>query len=131
MKVQGRMSVFGGPRDTGVGRSENVALYDQVDLKFAPPDLFLAQQPQGTSGTARRLNPDAYYLAFRWDYREIPKDKLRTTVVKLTNPKNGASVDAWPADWGPNPRTHRIADLSPGVVKDLGLDTDDEVVVEF
>jgi hypothetical protein len=36
-----------------------------------------------------------------------------------------------PCDWGPNERTGRIADLSPGVLKILKLVTDDEVEVRI
>jgi N-acetylmuramoyl-L-alanine amidase len=34
-----------------------------------------------------------------------------------------------PADWGPHVDTGRVADLSPGLMKELGIDTDDEVEV--
>ena len=36
---------------------------------------------------------------------------------------------ALPADWGPNEKTGRVADLSPGLMEALGIDTDDEVEV--
>ena len=38
---------------------------------------------------------------------------------------------AFPADWGPNEKTGRIADLSPGLMDALNIDTDDEVEVIF
>lgn len=89
----------------------------------------MSSQPQGTSGLARRLNPNAYYIALRWNYNVTPAHFLRTTKVKITNPQNGRSVYAWPVDWGPHARTNRIADLSPGVANFLGLHTGDYVHV--
>jgi hypothetical protein len=138
----GRMSTFGGPADDGVGPHEGLALIGPSDLAlwwFA--HLFLAEQPPGTTGLARRLNPRAYYLAMRWDYTRFPKDFLRNTVVRLTNPANGWHLLARPVDFGPGdgtlidgqltPDTGRIADLSPGAATALGVQTDDEVTCEL
>jgi hypothetical protein len=138
----GRMSTFGGPADDGVGPHEGLALIGPSDLAlwwFAC--LFLPQQPEDTTGLARRLNPRAYYVAMRWDYARFPKDVLRNTVVKLTNPANGLAIFARPVDFGPGdgavidgqptPDTGRIADLSPGAATVLGLQTDDLVSVEI
>ena len=36
-------------------------------------------------------------------------------------------MDAQPVDWGPHISTGRVADLSPGLAKALGLQTDDVV----
>jgi len=44
---------------------------------------------------------------------------------------NGKEFLAWPADWGPNENTGRVADLSPGLMEALGLNTDDEVEVIY
>ena len=138
----GRMSTFGGPADDGVGPHEGLALIGPSDLAawwFA--HLFLPQQPPGTTGLARRLNPRAYYLAMRWDYARLPVDFLRNTVVKLTNPANGFALFARPVDFGPGdgtiidgqstPDTNRLADLSPGAATALGLQTDELVSVEI
>ncbi len=138
----GRMSTFGGPADDGVGPHEGLALIGSSDLAvwwFA--HLFLPQQPPGTTGLARRLNPRAYYLAMRWDYARFSVDFLRNTVVKLTNPANGLAVFARPVDFGPGdgsiidgqptPDTNRLVDLSPGAATSLGLQTDDIVCVEL
>jgi len=138
----GRMSTFGGPADDGVGPHEGLALIGPSDLAlwwFAY--LFLPQQPSGTTGLARRLNPRAYYLAMRWEYARFPVDFLRGTVVKLTNPANGLSVLARPVDFGPGdgsiidgqptPDTGRLADMSPGAATGLGLQTDDVVQCEM
>jgi hypothetical protein len=43
----------------------------------------------------------------------------------------GVEMKAIPADWGPHESTDRIADLSPSLMEDLGLETDDEVEIIF
>jgi hypothetical protein len=40
-------------------------------------------------------------------------------------------LTAFPADWGPHESTGRVADLSPSLMADLGLLTDDEVEVIY
>jgi hypothetical protein len=121
--LDGKMSTFGGPNDTGVRPDEGLSLFDAADIA-ANPDLFLATQPPGTTGLARRLNPQARYLACRWDLSKTPKSFLRTIRVRVTNPANKKSADARPADTGPAIATGRVADLSPGLAKALGLKTD-------
>lgn len=138
----GRMSVFGGPADEGVGPHEGLALVGPSDLGiWWYASLFLPESPPGTTGLARRLNPRAYYLAMRWDYARFPKIFLRNAVVKLTNPANGLHVFARPVDFGPGDGsiidgqptqdTGRIADLSPGAAAALGLRTDEVVRCEL
>jgi len=138
----GKMSVFGGPADDGVGPAEGLALVGPADLGlWWWSYLFLPEQPAGTTGLARRLNPRAFYLAMRWDYAAYPKQILRNTVVKLTNPANGLHVVARPVDFGPGDGsvidgqatqdTGRIADLSPGAATALGLQTDEVVRCEL
>jgi hypothetical protein len=124
----GKMSFFGGPDDNGVGADEGLALYTEADIA-TNPDLFLAQQPRDTTGLARRLNPNAMYLACRWDYSITPKDFLRKIKVKVS--ANGKSQDARPVDFGPSDATGRIADLSPGLAKALGLNTNDICTVDI
>lgn len=128
--LQGKMSHFGGPQDTGVKPDEGLAIMDASDVA-THPDLFLPAQPPGTTGTARRLNPDANYIACRWDFKVTPKSFLKNITVKVTNPANGKSANATPTDWGPNVTTGRIADLSPGLEQTLGLTTDKECTVEI
>jgi N-acetylmuramoyl-L-alanine amidase len=94
-------------------------------------DLFLLQQPPGTTGLARRLNPEAFYIATRWDYDETPKDMLPDMPVHVYAPKTGKRAVCTPADWGPHQDTGRIADISPGLMEALGIETDDEVEVSF
>jgi len=124
------MSTFGGPNDKGVKPDENLALYAaQKSTKLAPdPKLFLHDQPESTSGTARRLNPESFYLAMRWkegtDYAH-----LRSIKIKVRNTQTRKSAEAYAVDFGPGKATGRVADLSPGLAKYLGVETDDDVTV--
>ena len=138
----GRMSVFGGPADEGVGPHEGLALVGPTDLAlWWFSHLFLAKQPAGTTGLARRLNPRAYYLAMRWDYAVYPKEALRHGLVRLSVPGADRFCFARPVDFGPGdgsvidgqptPATGRLADLSPGAATALGLQTDDLVACEW
>lgn len=133
MKISGKVSHFGGPEDMGVSPSEGLAfIYDVDDA----PHLFLSYQPSGTTGLARRLNPDTYYIATRWDYDKYPKDYLLTEMALVRSPKTGKQIKVYPADWGPagpesDHDTGRVADVSPAVMEYLGLKTDDEVEVIF
>jgi N-acetyl-anhydromuramyl-L-alanine amidase AmpD len=131
-RFDGKMSTFGGPHDTGVKPDEDLALVDKDNFEAMKPyvgDYFLPTQPTSTTGTARRLNPDTYYIACRWDYNETPKLQLLKGLVKVKNPVNGKVASAKPIDWGPNVNTGRVADLSPGLASFLGLNTDDRVQV--
>ena len=114
--AEGKMSTFGGPLDFGVSPSEGLALFERPDLQNPlHRSLFLPTQPPGTTGLARRLNPDRFYLACRWNYKQTTRDFLRNCVVIVTNPHTGKSVEARPADWGPHTDTRRATDLSPGL----------------
>ena len=124
----GKVSWFGGPDDTGVSPDEGLAfIYDVMDA----PQLFLPFQPEGTSGLARRLNPYVHYIACRWNYDEMPKGKSCRNIALVRSIKTGIALTAFPADWGPHGDTDRIADISPGLMLDLGIETDDEVEVIF
>jgi N-acetylmuramoyl-L-alanine amidase len=128
LNLKGKVSYFGGPDDSGVSPSEGLAfIYDVDDA----PHLFLSYQPEGTTGLARRLNPETFYLATRWDYDQYPKDYLLTEMALVRNLKTGKQVKVYPSDWGPHETTGRVADVSPAVMEYLGLKTDDEVEVIF
>jgi len=129
LEARGKVSYFGGPQDTGVSASEQLAFLQLDDA----PWLFLPQQPPGTTGLARRLDPRVPYIAMRWDYDVYPKAALASMelVALVTAPKTGRSFMAWPSDWGPHVDTGRIADISPGLMTALGIQTDDEVEVVF
>jgi hypothetical protein len=150
----GKCSTFGGPHDTGVAASEDLALYDHGSMEYAPMGMFLTQQPPNTTGTARRLNVAFPYVAMRWAYNQsqvnqdaivghqnvgkrlpvaIPQSALRKLGIKVSNPKTGAYVICKPADFGPNGTSTdgRIIDCSPVILDKLGLQTDDVVDVSF
>ena len=122
------MSWFGGPDDDGVDPDEPLAfIFDVMEA----PQLFLPYQPDGTSGLARRLNPHTHYLACRWNYDLTPRELLLQEKALVRSLKTGIALTAFPSDWGPNDNTGRIADLSPGLMADLGIITDDEVEIVF
>lgn len=128
----GKMSTFGGPKDTGMTATEGLAIYGNPGqfVKAGIGDWLLSAAEAGASGVGRRLNPAKPYVACRWDYKITTKTFLRTAVIRVTNPKTEKTESARAVDWGPNVRTGRAADLSPGLAKALGLDTNDECVVE-
>jgi N-acetylmuramoyl-L-alanine amidase len=128
LELRGKCSWFGGPDDTGVAPDEGLAFIAEVSQA---PQLFLSYQPEGTTGLARRLNPQAHYIACRWDYDETPAFMLLEEMALVTATKTGKSLKCYPADWGPNENTGRVADLSPGALELLGIQTDDEVSVVF
>ena len=111
--------------------SDSEGLAFHYALTEANQHLFLPLQPLGTSGLARRLNAKAvHYVACRWDYSVTPKEMLAGPQMALvTNTKTGMAQTAFPADWGPNDQTGRAADLTPALMRDLGLETDDDVEV--
>jgi len=131
-QATGKCSWFGGPNDlTGVSASEGLAFFQSVTLENQ--HLFLPNQPAGSTGLARRLNPWVHYIACRWDYSVTPKAMLAACadVALVRAAKTGREMIAFPADWGPNETTGRVADLSESLMEDLGITTDDEVTVTF
>jgi N-acetylmuramoyl-L-alanine amidase len=128
IEVSGAVSHFGGPDDTGVAPDEGLAFISDM---MQAPHLFLPYQPSGTSGLARRLNPNVHYIAMRWDYSVTPHAMLLSEVALVRSQQTGIELTAFPADWGPADWTGRVADLSPGLMQDLDLKTDDIVDVIF
>ncbi len=126
--VTGKVSYFGGPNDQGVSRAEGLAFISSIDQA---PQLFLPYQPAGTTGLARRLNPYIHYVACRWDYSKTPKEIMLQNQALVYAHKTGITLKAFPADWGPHEDTGRVADISPGLMDDLGIKTDDQVEVTF
>jgi N-acetylmuramoyl-L-alanine amidase len=125
---EGKCSWFGGPDDEGVAPDEGLAFIYDVEQA---PHLFLAEQPEGTSGLARRLDPNEYYVACRWDYDVTPKSMLADPTIQATVIAGGRELRAWPADWGPHEDTGRAADISPGLMEALEIKTDDTVEVIY
>jgi N-acetylmuramoyl-L-alanine amidase len=127
-QASGKVSWFGGPNDTGVSPSEGLAFIYNVDQA---QHLFLPYQPSGTSGLARRLNFCVPFVACRWDYTVTPKPTLLQHLAYVRNPRTGHGTPCFPADWGPNENTGRVADVSRAVMEILGLETDDAVEVVY
>ena len=136
VEFSGTCSHFGGPDDDGVAWDENLAwweTWEQVEAAGAT-GIFHYEQPPNTSGLARRLDPLEAYVACRWDYSITPKSMLADQRLRaeVYAPKTGRKYFAQPCDWGPHEeKTGRAADLSPGLIEALGIETDDEVVVTF
>jgi hypothetical protein len=127
--IEGKMSDFGGPKDTGVRANEGLALVEPSEMSLFPNDFFETAAQTGAPGLARRINPQKFYIAYRWPQLSILRAPLQRAIVGLVNPSNGATQTARIVDWGPAKRTGRIADLSPGLASALGLRTDDVVRV--
>jgi lysozyme len=127
IQLRGKVSWFGGPDDFGVDPDEELAFIYEVSDQ---PSLFLDEQPPDTNGLARRLDPEQFYLAMRWDYAATPREMLLKEVALVRAIKTGKSCIALPADWGPGIED-RIADISPGLMDALGIETDDEVEIIF
>lgn len=130
--ARGYMSTFGGPNDSGVSSSEGLAFFYEPE---ECPHLMLPEQPPNTTGMARRLDSNVFYVACRWPYDNgVPKEMLRNQNLKaaVRNPRTGKVFAAFPADWGPHEEdTGRAADLSPALADALELETDDEVEVAY
>jgi hypothetical protein len=128
LNLRGKVSWFGGPKDQGVSPDEGLAFIFDVDMA---PHLFLPYQPKNTTGLARRLNPYVHYIACRWNYDIYSKEQLLKEIAVIRSVKTQVVLTAFPADWGPHADTNRVADISPGLMYDLGIETDDEVEVVF
>jgi hypothetical protein len=129
----GRCSWFGGPQDDGVSASEQLAWWSSTEAgREQAPELFLSYQPTGTTGAARALDPNAAYIAMRFDYEnQWSKAELASGDVMfwVRNPANGKAEKVRPADWGPHISTERLCDCSPGTLARLELETDQECEV--
>ncbi len=128
--VIGKCSYFGGPGDTtGMTSSEGLAfLYKQSDK----PEVFMAGKSLDSPALGWDLNPFTHYLACRWDYDVTPKTMLVGKQVALVRAiDTGIALTAMPSDWGPNSATGRVADLSPSLMADLQIATDDEVEILY
>ena len=126
MKISGKCSWFGGPQDTGMSETEPLAFIYEVETA---PYLFLYGSEEALG---RNLNPAIPYIACRWTYEdEQTVENLLRYVASVYNPRTGKAFFAAPADWGPGEQTGRVADLSPGLMGLLELETDDIVEVVF
>lgn len=102
---KGKVSYFGGPKDPYMSNAKTAIT--------------------GTPG--KKLNPNDFYCAYRWDYSKYNKKTLLKSKVKIVF--GDKEVYARPVDWGPHKRTGRILDVSKAVLKKIGAKTDDVVKV--
>lgn len=129
MKIQpiiGKCSTFGGPDDTGVSVKEGLALLGVGDWMRPYWRALFLNEYNHSLGMARNLNPASFYCAMRWNYRTTAISVLRQSIVRVVS-ESGNVVWLRPVDYGPNLRTQRIIDLSPGAAAALGVKTDDRV----
>jgi hypothetical protein len=136
----GKCSDFGGPDDQGVEQLEGLALVSIADLteqwfarNFYPPRPHI--------GLARSLNPNALYCAMQFAYGDgddsgkpgpilpgVTHEQLQRAIFAVS--AGGKTIFVQAVDWGPDRRTGRLIDLSPGAMRALDLATDDIVSVE-
>lgn len=126
--LRGKMSTFGGPRDPLVRPREGLALIEESEIGLYPSGLIRTPQEAGFPGLAKRLNPDMFYIACRWEQHRTHRRFLQKADIIVE--ANGKSAKARAVDFGPGIMT-RVADLSPGLADFLDLKTDDEVVVRI
>lgn len=121
-RTTGKMSTFGGPTDTGMTNTEGLALFaDEEQMRaHGLGGWLMSPEAAGAPGLGRRLVTSNFYIACRWIKEHY--SLLRSGVAYVS--ANGKMFKARPVDWGPHESTGRVADLSPGLAKALGLETD-------
>lgn len=123
--MQGRISVFGGPHDSGMHHGEGLALFEhhEADLR---PDLFMPRASDKTEGTSKRLKCNALYFAYRFP-KAFNRKGLQSSIFWFINPKNGLTLPLSLVDYGPHEDTRRTFDISPYAAELLKVQTDDEL----
>ena len=130
IQLVGRISTFGGPDDKGMRDDEPLSLYEFHKDANLRPDLFLPQTLENEKlGTCKRLRVEQHYIAIRFDKKERPVHHWRCLAFQITNPKTMKFTRACLVDWGPNEKTGRVGDFSPGLAEYLGLKTDDVALI--
>lgn len=122
----GKCSTFGGADDTGVAPHEGLSLVLPSQMRHAAFRALFRERIDQSLGAARNLDPDALYCAMRWNYKVTPVEMLAQSIVEVTS-ESGRVCWVRPVDWGPNIRTGRVIDLSPGAARALSVKTDDTV----
>jgi hypothetical protein len=127
MKMEGKISSFGGPDDTGMRYDEGLAFYEhrEADLRT---DLFLPRSADPFQGTSKRLRcHEAYYVALN-----VPNTFTRLifqqSLWKIANLRTGIYAVCYLVDRGPGAKG-RLVDASNKVLDVIGVNTDDEVEV--
>lgn len=124
---KGKISTFGGPSDSGMTMTEGLSIYEHAEADQRL-DLFFPRSSNLSVGTSKRLNPKAYFFAYRFPLDPRPDRKtLQNTQFLFRNPVNGRMVVAWLVDYGPAEWTKRVLDISEGAAVALGIQTDQEI----
>ena len=101
---EGRVSWFGGEKEYHAEANLPCSLYPKVKTKELEGNYCAIRFPKG-----------------------VPIKELRDWRVHIS--ANGKKVIAQIVDWGPAKYTKRIIDISPELMSDLGIKTDDQVRV--
>lgn len=127
--MTGKCSIFGGPNDDGMKKTEGLSLYEhhEADLR---KDLFFPRDADQTIGTSKRLRPQTFYIAFRYSPKERTRKEWQESRWMVRNDSNGRFGIAALVDFGPATWTDRVIDLSPGLAQKLEIKTDDLVSFE-
>jgi predicted acylesterase/phospholipase RssA len=118
--IKGKITIWGGPDDKSVSSTEGLFFIEEKALPSFQ-DYFLSAEKAGAPGLARRLNPEKYYIAARWNLSLFSPKYLLTHKVKVKNPVNGKEAEAQPVDFGPSRSTGKVAAISPGLSSFLEL----------
>ena len=120
--AQGKISIFGGPKDRGIKPEDKLAL---------------PTGPHGVYERVRSLNPKSFYCSMRWNYHVehlTPEEVKRSWANKkllVTNIKNGNAVVVRAVDYGPHENTGFDIGISPGAADTLGVEVGDAVDIAF
>jgi len=120
--ANGKLGIFGGPKDRGIKAEDKLAL---------------PTGPHGVYERVRSLNPKGFYCAMRWNYHVehlTPEEVKRWWANKkllVTNSKNGNAVVVRAVDYGPHENTGLDISISPGAADSLGVEIGDEVDIEL
>lgn len=127
--MTGKCSIFGGPNDSGMAETEGLALYEHHEADKRK-DLFFPRDADQSIGTSKRLRPQVFYIAIRYDSKVLSRIYWQASEWKVSNLENGKSAIAKLVDFGPAEWTGRAIDLSPGLARELEVKTDDVVWYE-
>jgi hypothetical protein len=125
--IEGRMSTFGGPDDRHMTFTENLAWIEDEGDAAAYPGFFLPRR--GGEGFARRLRPEASLsgvpLGVQHHTEALPRtaDDALHDHESCERPLSRSAADRLRAHAEGHAR--RNVDVSPGVARALGLNTDD------
>ena len=121
--------LFGQPRMW----SDVPDLYGRIS-KFCGPNDRISHGRTALTGQRCAEIKEKKYCAMRWDYGPNRKNGVKywkKQTIKITAEKNGRSTICKPVDWGPHIKTGRIIDVSPLILQELKINTDDYVFIEL